>query len=189
MHDDTTRFPLVGEPLAIDLANTIARHAGREVDLLSDERQLRDWLDEQRARLPRVDATKQLLAAVRGVRRPVRECLQAVRNGREPPGDAIAELNDAAAVAPAALAIELDPTRPPQRVTRRAGEAAEQIAAALAEAAIEFLTECDPGRLRECGSNDCVLLFYGADRRRRWCSNDTCGNRERVRRHYRRHRS
>ena len=59
----------------------------------------------------------------------------------------------------------------------------------LAEAAIEFLTDYDLGRLRECAANDCVLLFYATHPKRRWCSADGCGNRERVRRHYQRHRN
>ena len=189
MRDEPPSFPLLGEPLALDLANTVVRRGGQDLDLLTDERQLRAWLDRQGPRLPRAEAAKQVLAAVRAIRRPVRRCLEAVRDGLAPPADAIAALNHAAAAAPASLTIELDPSGRPQRVTRRPGTAANQLAAVLAEAAIEFLTGCDPSRLRECASNDCVLLFYAADPRRRWCSNDTCGNRERVRRHYRRHRS
>ncbi len=185
---EPAHFPLLGEPLALDLANTIVRHARQDLDLLTNERQLQAWLNEQEPRLPQAEATKQMLAAVHAIRRPLRRCLQAVRDGKAPPLDGIAELNRAAAAAPTSIAIELDPSGRPQRVTRRSGTAANQLGAALAEAAIEFLTEYDPGRLRECASEDCVLLFYATHPKRRWCSAASCGNRERVRRHYQRHR-
>ena len=187
MRSAATHFPLLGEPLALDLANTVVRHAGQDLDLLTDERQLRDWLDQQQSRLPAAQPTKAVLAAVRRVRGSVRDCLLAVRDGREPPADAIAELNAVAAAAPATIAIELDPDGRPRRVTQRPAAAADQIGAALAEAAIEFLTESDLDRLRECASDECILLFYAANPRRRWCSTARCGNRERVRRHYQRH--
>lgn len=121
MRREATHFPLVGEPLALDLANTIVRHGGQDLDLLTDEQQLQDWLDRQRPRLPRTEPTKQVLAAVRGIRRALRRCLEAVLDGRAPPGDAIAELNRAAGGAPASVAIELGPSGRPQRVTRRSG--------------------------------------------------------------------
>jgi predicted RNA-binding Zn ribbon-like protein len=71
---------------------------------------------------------------------------------------------------------------------RRSGTAEDQVGAALAEAAIEFLAESDLDRPRECASEACVLLFYAKNPKRRWCSAEGCGNRERVRRHYHRHR-
>src|SRR5947199_253785 len=40
-----TTFPLLGEPLAVDLANTTARVRGREVDLIADDASLAAWLD------------------------------------------------------------------------------------------------------------------------------------------------
>jgi predicted RNA-binding Zn ribbon-like protein len=189
MSDEPTYFPLLGEPLALDLANTIVRHAGQDLDLLADERQLRAWLDRQGPRLLRVKATKQVLAAVRAIRRPLRRCFEAIHDGLAPPADAIAALNRAAAAAPASVAIQLDPSGRPQRVTRRPGTAANQVAAVLAEAAIEFLTDYDLERLRQCAAKECVLFFYATHPKRRWCSAESCGNRERVRRHYQRHRN
>jgi predicted RNA-binding Zn ribbon-like protein len=189
MRDEAPYFPLLGEPLALDLANTIVHHAGQDLDLLTDERQLQAWLDQQGPRLPPAEATKQVLAAVHSIRRPLRRCLDAVRDHGAPPADAIAALNRAAAAAPASVAMQLDPSGRPQRLTRRPGPAANQVAAVLAEAAIQFLTDHDPRRLRQCAAEDCILLFYAAHPRRRWCSADGCGNRERVRRHYQRHRN
>ncbi|AVZ73318.1 hypothetical protein SLUN_15165 [Streptomyces lunaelactis] len=61
--------------------------------------------------------------------------------------------------------------------------------AAIARDAVELLT--DPvarARLRQCEGDNCrrVYLDTSRGRRRRWCSSEVCGNRERVARHRRR---
>lgn len=188
MPTEPTRFPLLGEPLALDLVNTVVRFDGRDHDLLADERQLRAWFDAQGTRLPSAEPTRTVLGSVHAIRRAVRRCLDAALDDEAPPADDISALNRAAAAAPAGVAIELDPSGRRRRVARRSGPAADQVGAALAEAAIELLTEYDLRRVRTCASEDCVLLFHANHPKRRWCSPDGCGNRERVRRHYRRHR-
>jgi predicted RNA-binding Zn ribbon-like protein len=68
-----------------------------------------------------------------------------------------------------------------------AGWAAPTAAAALstiARDAVDLLG--DPrqrARLRECASDDCPLVFYDDSRpgRRRWCSDERCGDRARAR--------
>jgi len=57
--------------------------------------------------------------------------------------------------------------------------------------AAELLMSDDLKYLRECGGHDCDWLFLDTSRNhsRRWCSMDTCGNRAKARRHYRRARS
>ncbi|WP_030810968.1 CGNR zinc finger domain-containing protein [Streptomyces sp. NRRL F-2799] len=59
----------------------------------------------------------------------------------------------------------------------------------LARDAIDLLT--DPlarAAVRECAGEGCPLLYLDTSRgrRRRWCSSEVCGNRERVARHRRR---
>jgi predicted RNA-binding Zn ribbon-like protein len=53
---------------------------------------------------------------------------------------------------------------------------------------IEFLTGADRGRLRACPAARCVKYFLQDDPRQMWCS-ASCGNRERVNRHYRKRHS
>ncbi|MFE6624719.1 CGNR zinc finger domain-containing protein [Streptomyces sp. NPDC008086] len=60
---------------------------------------------------------------------------------------------------------------------------------ALARDALELLT--DPvarAGLRECEGDNCPIVYVDTSRgrRRRWCSSEVCGNRERVARHRRR---
>ncbi|MGW3208231.1 CGNR zinc finger domain-containing protein [Streptomyces sp. NPDC001135] len=61
--------------------------------------------------------------------------------------------------------------------------------ALLARDAVELLT--DPvarAAVRECEGDSCPLVYLDTSRgrRRRWCSSEVCGNRERVARHRRR---
>ncbi|MFD4139473.1 CGNR zinc finger domain-containing protein [Streptomyces sp. NPDC058572] len=61
--------------------------------------------------------------------------------------------------------------------------------AAVARDAVELLTDpADRSRLRQCEGDNCrrVYLDTSRGRRRRWCSSEVCGNRERVARHRRR---
>jgi predicted RNA-binding Zn ribbon-like protein len=58
--------------------------------------------------------------------------------------------------------------------------------AAVARDAVDLLT--DPvtrARLRQCQGEGCRRVYLDTSRgyRRRWCSSETCGNRERVARH------
>jgi predicted RNA-binding Zn ribbon-like protein len=68
-------------------------------------------------------------------------------------------------------------------VLRWAGRT-DDLVAAVGRSTIEFLTGPDRGRLRACPAARCVKYFLQDDPRQTWCS-ASCGNRERVNRHYR----
>jgi predicted RNA-binding Zn ribbon-like protein len=101
---------------------------------------------------------------------------------------ALARVNDLARTAPPApravphedgtLVRELD--GPPQLAA---------LLGAIARDAVELLT--DPvarACLRQCAGDNCPIVYLDTSRgrRRRWCSSEVCGNRERVARHRRR---
>jgi predicted RNA-binding Zn ribbon-like protein len=60
----------------------------------------------------------------------------------------------------------------------------------ILRSAAELLTSDERQRVRECAGSDCTWLFLDRSRNRlrRWCSMDTCGNRAKAQRHYRRRR-
>lgn len=73
-------------------------------------------------------------------------------------------------------------------VTRWAGRTADPVAllvGAVGRSTIDFLSSPDLPRLRACPAARCVKYFLQDDPRQTWCS-PSCGNRERVNRHYRR---
>lgn len=101
---------------------------------------------------------------------------------------ALAHVNEAARTAPPA----------PRAVRGEDGTLVREVAgppecaallAAVARDAVELLT--DPAaraRLRQCEGDNCPIVYLDTSRgrRRRWCSSEVCGNRERVARHRRR---
>jgi predicted RNA-binding Zn ribbon-like protein len=136
------------------------------------------------ARPPKADDRE--LAAVRDLRRAIHTTFTAVAAGTAPPTAALELLNathaEAAAVA---------------RLTRRDGAWAldwpagdpRRVRFAVAVDAIALLG--DPRllrRVRACPGRNCGWLFLDTSGRRRWCSMDTCGSREKMRRMYERRR-
>ena len=105
-----------------------------------------------------------------------------------PAGPALAGLNGLARTAPPA----------PRAVRGEDGTLVRELAgppecaallAAVARDAVELLT--DPAArasLRQCEGDNCPIVYVDTSRgrRRRWCSSEVCGNRERVARHRRR---
>ncbi|MDT0613061.1 CGNR zinc finger domain-containing protein [Streptomyces lancefieldiae] len=109
-------------------------------------------------------------------------------SGTRPYDLALARVNDLAAAAPPAPravhgedgALVRELTGPPQCAA---------LLGALARDAVELLT--DPAArasLRQCAGDNCPIVYVDTSRgrRRRWCSSEICGNRERVARHRRR---
>ncbi|MER6167492.1 CGNR zinc finger domain-containing protein [Streptomyces violaceorubidus] len=113
--------------------------------------------------------------------------------GRPVPGSrtrelALARVNELALAAPPA----------PRAVPGRDGALVRELTGpprcaallgALARDTVELLT--DPvarASLRQCAGDNCPIVYVDTSRgrRRRWCSSEICGNRERVARHRRR---
>ena len=165
--------PLTGEPLALDLINTCPT-AG---DLLASPGDLRSWWVLQADRLPEEvpqQVTAADLAAVRAVREHTARALDHVRRGEEPAAADWEALNRAQRAAPAVS--EVAWTGSAVVATRRRDGSAGRRRAAVT-------------KIRECESEDCVMLFLATHPRRRWCSAARCGNRVRVARHYQRHKA
>ncbi|MBF6098579.1 CGNR zinc finger domain-containing protein [Nocardia cyriacigeorgica] len=176
---------LVGEPLALDLVNT--HPAG--TDLLTTPEQLAAWLRQQNHRLPE-PPPEQLSAddvdAVRQVRDHIAAICAALLHNRRPPAAALRGLDTAQSAAPAIRHLHWNGTAL-ATTTHRTGPPGARLAAALAESAVDLLTDPAIARLKQCEADDCVLLFLPAHPRRRWCSPQRCGNRIRVARYYDRH--
>ncbi|MCX5607564.1 MULTISPECIES: ABATE domain-containing protein [unclassified Streptomyces] len=179
-------FPLTGEPLALDLLNTVTA----EGDLVAAPADLARWLAEQAGRLtPVAEPGAAEVAAVRAVREAVRAALAAVRDGERPPREALRALNEALAAAPARLELAWSAEAGLTAAPQRAAAPARRLAAELAEAVAEFLTDPRVTSVRACEAEDCVLMFLPAHPRRRWCVAAVCGNRARVARYYARHKA
>jgi predicted RNA-binding Zn ribbon-like protein len=200
MDDGVAAFPLLGEPLAVDLLNTVIAAGGGRRDLLTSPAALLAWLGAQAGRLPPGSvaalsaglgagdaAAGRLLGRVRALRESLRPLFGAALAGAAPPAAAVGAVNAAAAAAPAAPHLEWDaPGAPRAGLSYPGGRPGDALLAAAAASGIALLGGADRGRLRRCDGPGCVLLFVATNPRRRWCSAAGCGNRVRVARHYRR---
>ncbi len=187
MVSDTYQGPLRGEPLAVELHNTLYAAGGRAHDGLDDERSARAWLNALGDRLPGAGAgsppTGEELASLREA---VREALRAAANGSTPPDRALKAINASSARAPRSpRARASGAARPVFAWNYARASRADVVIAAIAESAIELLTDCDAPQLRLCGAPGCVLLYAKQHPSQQWCS-AACGNRARQARHYER---
>ncbi|MFI0967215.1 CGNR zinc finger domain-containing protein [Streptomyces sp. NPDC021080] len=135
--------------------------------------------------LAAVDAS--WLLGFRELRGHVARLVRGELDGR-PADGALARVNAVALAAPPApCAVRADDgslyrelQNPP-----RCGE----LLSVVARDALDLLTDPDArGSLRQCEGDNCPIVYLDTSRgrRRRWCSSEVCGNRERVARHRRR---
>ncbi|MBP2340641.1 putative RNA-binding Zn ribbon-like protein [Saccharothrix coeruleofusca] len=183
--------PLTGEPLALDLVNTRPATEDGRADLLDTPERLAAWVARQPAlHVEAGDAapTAADLAPVHAAREQVDAVVRALLGGGRPPEAALRGLTEAQRAAPAVRELAWDGATV-TATARRDGGLGVRLAARLAEAAADLLTDPAIGRLKECEADGCVMLFLPAHPRRRWCSPTRCGNRARVARYYQRQKS
>ncbi|WP_221357384.1 CGNR zinc finger domain-containing protein [Streptomyces beigongshangae] len=106
----------------------------------------------------------------------------------EPFGAALARVNELARAAPPVPSAVWDDDGSLVRVLR-SPPTCSALLAAVARDTVELLT--DPAArasIRQCEGDNCPIVYLDTSRgrRRRWCSSEVCGNRERVARHRRR---
>ncbi|MFE3162856.1 CGNR zinc finger domain-containing protein [Streptomyces sp. NPDC059224] len=175
--------------ICLDLLATT--HPGERLDALAP---LRAWISGSGLvppGTPLAHADTDWLVAFRELREHVGQLVRGNRNpGRARSYDiALAGVNDLARAAapPAPRAV---PGEDGLLVRELAGPPeCAALLAAVARDAVELLT--DPvarAAVRECEGDNCPIVYLDTSRgrRRRWCSSEICGNRERVARHRRR---
>ncbi|WP_250036375.1 CGNR zinc finger domain-containing protein [Paractinoplanes maris] len=186
---------LMGEPLPIELMNTVWADRDGIHDALTDE--FGAWVAAIGARAGVLELPAAASGASRSAKR-LRTLRDAMRRlAAEQTSDprdiavdgtalswAVATVNEAAAAAPAWTELEW----PARRVTRTRAVSFAALEGLLAAQMIDLLTGEQRDDLRACLAPGCVLYFVKPRNRREWCSTG-CGNRARAARHYQRHRS
>jgi len=207
-----TAAPLLGEPLPVELMNTVWADRDGLHDELRDAAGLAAWLQAVAGRfaaggaghgpglavvLPGGRPGRELAGQFRELRDGLRGLAAAVTadpraraagTGTPDVTAAVRAVNAACARAPLWSRLTwAAPPGAPARTLRSAGTGPEAALSWIAEEAVLLFTSPDAGRLRACAGPGCVLYFVRAHPRREWCS-AVCGNRARVARHYQRHR-
>ena len=167
--------PLLGEPLGLDLLNTVWRDGDTPRDLLAEPSGLALWLAGHgfADRVPATDAVRDALVGAR----------DAIAAHVADPGSARAADALNAVLDRGALRRALGPDGPTTTV------AVDDPAALPGWVAVDDYLQLlarDPARVRHCAGPGCVLHFYDTSKRgdRRWCSMAGCGNRAKAARHY-----
>jgi predicted RNA-binding Zn ribbon-like protein len=179
----TTLDPeLVGDHPAMDLLNTIVRMDSGLVDQWQSDDDVLRWLVRTGLVEPRILRAARrgaLLAAARRLREIARTLVVARKSNRpletRPLNDFLAKGESHCQLTRA--------NDDSLTVTRRYKQAnPEGVLAPLAEAVALFLTTADFGLVRRCEGEDCVRWFYDRTKghRRRWCSMEVCGNRNKM---------
>lgn len=202
-----TTAPLLGEPLPVELMNSVWADREGVHDALSEPVGAEAWV---RAVAPRMELLSEgdldalvggadlgrLAARLTALRDALRRlAAEATADPRPRAASATAELdaavaalNEAARAVPRWSALTWTAGSPPARQARTSGQLVAAAVSALAEEAIRLFTAADDRtRLRACFAPGCVLYFLKDHPRREWCS-PACGNRARAARHYARHR-
>lgn len=173
--------PLTGEPLSLDLLNTLWHDRYGRYDLLDSTAGLACWLAGSRS----------AAAYARGELRADRATLTAARAARS----ALAGVAGRADAGPAALGAFnrlLDAGRIRRLLT--ASGPVERLEAPDSGRLLGYLVAADHLRLlstagdrvRSCADPSCGLRFHDVSRNgtRRWCTSTGCGNRAKAARHY-----
>lgn len=184
-------YPLLGEPLAVEFANTLFTDRGRPFDALTTRDALARWLH---ANAERIDAPlpgrlpRDAVDLARELRATIRRLLAAAVDGEPPPAATVRRLNEVAALSRLTPRLRWSAAEPPKACLSQSGAGRlEALLALVAQSAIDVLGGSGAGRLRRCDAPGCINYYVKDHPRRAWCS-PTCGNRVRVARHYQRRR-
>jgi len=165
----------------LDLLSTLAgRYRDAQVDDIGTAESLRAWLREFDLE-PAGAVTAGDVARAAETRETLhRLAVAAVKGDRPPPSDvrrlnAVLEREEGLQVSGGDAGLR--PRRP---------SSADQSLARLARQAVADLSGRGTGTLRACGDDTCSSIFLDLTGRRRWCTDLSCGNRNRVRAHRRR---
>jgi predicted RNA-binding Zn ribbon-like protein len=173
----------LGEPLAVDLANTVRRRGHEYEELLAGGEDVVTWARHERGRVPGVDphSASERLGEIRATRDDVFALLLAtVYEQRIPPAvgrrlnrrvrdcPVVHQLSDRPGALRAQLVTDVDPV---DELLARASDSAIELAGAGLDAGLAF-----------CDAPSCGQFFTRSRPNQRWCG-PACGTRVRVARH------
>jgi predicted RNA-binding Zn ribbon-like protein len=188
----------IGGRLCLDFANTVDwRRRSEPEELLHDYAGLLDWsvragsLSPAEARRlsaaaeadPRAAAAA--FASGLGLREAFYRAALAHARGETPPEDDLAQVVRSYSQAVHNARLSRDGTAYEWAFDENADDL-DRPWWPVAVSAVELLSSPGLARVHECEGRGCGWLFLdqSRSRTRRWCSASSCGNRERVRRHY-----
>lgn len=173
-------FHFVGNNKAIDLVNTESATANGITDLLASAEALSDWFEE---------------AGIAGGIQCSEKDLQETRELRAAMRRIFDRLQESKSAAPGDLDLLNRRSNEMIRLLLAANNSfkisvqlnsSTNILAMLASQCCELLASNRLGSIRKCASTKCNFYFFDTSKnqQRQWCSMETCGNRQKMRKHY-----
>jgi len=181
------KFALLGNNLAIDFVNTQVIQNGELVDMLGVPADINHWAQQVGYSLTS-DITIDDLAAVKILREGLKKLFLATIEGTKPSKDELVILNCYLEEHRTHQQLEINPETGELRLAVNHNKAhLSSLLANIAYEGAQLLASTQVSYVKSCSNPECVLLFLDTSRtkRRRWCSMDTCGNRAKVAKHYR----
>jgi predicted RNA-binding Zn ribbon-like protein len=172
----------LGEPLAVDFANTVRRSGWRYRELLENGADVATWSQHEAGRVPVLTAVEAQarLVEIRGVRDDVFELLLAAARGDGPPAEPVGRINARARERPVVAQLA-GPAVEHSTVVLGDPDPVDELLARVVAAAIE-LTGTPNSGLALCDAPSCGQFFLRERTNQRWCG-PACGTRARVARH------
>jgi predicted RNA-binding Zn ribbon-like protein len=182
-------FPVIGEHLAVELANTLYDRPADPIDFLDSNESITAWFGlaapdapvamPRRIERDRADTLRQLRTATRTL-------LVNAATGSAPSSSAINTLNQCASLVPVCYQFAWTNPHGPIATLFPVTRGVDAVITFLALQAISFVTGPDLAFVRRCDGRDCPMLFVQRHHKRRFCY-DGCSHRSRQARYYQAH--
>jgi predicted RNA-binding Zn ribbon-like protein len=173
----------LGEPLAIDFANTTRRRGAVQHELLLGGDDVATWAQRQAGRVPAVAPRTAAgrLEEIRAARDDVQAVLHAAADGAPLPPRAAARLNARARAMPVVGQLGRRPGELGLAATADLSPV-DELLARVAAATIALVGGAPADAVRFCDAPSCGQFFAPQRPNQRWCG-PACGTRARVARH------
>jgi|TARA_R110001599_G_scaffold54708_1_gene151926 predicted RNA-binding Zn ribbon-like protein len=184
MNEIKQKYEFVGNNLGVDFINTEVNVKGELVDLLPTESDVMAWLEQANIDVDLVGGID--VGKLLAFRDKARQILTQIIEKESIENDAIATLNNYLQNYKMHYQLE-QLSEGYQLINQNVCHSTADIIGLLAYELANMLASDQRTYLKRCLNPDCVLMFVDNSRshKRRWCSMDTCGNRAKVSKHYR----
>ncbi|MGO0059817.1 CGNR zinc finger domain-containing protein [Brevibacillus fluminis] len=174
---ENTRYVL-GGALWINLANTVNK---RGVDLLDDDEKAEQWLlaNDLLAKEKGGDGLQGIIAELRSLRAHCLEILADLERGEVDPKRT---LQLQSIVENVQVRLSLSHAEDKLELICRGVTMTDEVRYQVVHSIIHTLQHVSRERIRSCEHEECILHFIDTSKsgKRRWCSMETCGNRQKA---------
>lgn len=171
--------------LSVDFVNSMACPGCRVGDALDSPRALAVWYRSHLG-LPRPPISATSLDLLKDFREDLRTLFEALTTGSRPSPAHLESLNNRLSSVAFRFELAHTPRGWRLRVVPESQDPTSGLIAMLGRSAADLISGPSRGRLRQCRGPSCLHYLLARTRGQLWCSPTGCGNRVRVRRHYRR---